>query len=197
WPGNPNETVPALSIDSVAVDNTFWHGVTISALSGKAFDSGSGSTYPEQILNSTVTNVGDSADLNRIGILLQNINDNQDLHPGEAVNCVVSNTGVGIATKAFGATGIGDFENRNAAHNGATFSLNTVNNAAFRAYDIEFAFRDLNGGNIANFDPGNNAVGAYVNYGRPLFSGFISNGAKIGILVQNTTLTNAVIPIVG
>jgi hypothetical protein len=191
--GNPNETVPALHIADVAVDNTFWHGITISALADKAFDSGSGSVHAEQVVNSTVNNVGDVKDANRIGILLQNINDTQTGWIGNAQGTTVSNVGIGIKTAAFGSSP--DFENRNAAHNGSQLALNTVNNAVLRAYDVDFAFRTGHIGNVANFTAGNNAVGLYVNHSRTIMTGFEVNGAKIGVHVQNSLFSNEIRPV--
>ncbi len=183
-PVNGNRSIPAIHIDGVAVDNVAWHGITISARGGESFgESGTGL----EVVNSTVDNVGgNTKTADHIGILLQNLDNSPNTPDANSISNVVSNVGVGVKTGAFGDTSYADFAK---ARSKAGIALTTVNDAAVRAFDIEFSDGGMSElGNVANFtDPNNNAVGLYINYGNPLINGFEINGAKIGVQIENAT----------
>ncbi|REK11217.1 MAG: hypothetical protein DWQ37_14910, partial [Planctomycetota bacterium] len=179
---NQQRSIPALRFQNVTVDNTFWHGITLAAPQGKVYgESGTGL----DIQDATVNNVGNGADLNRIGILGLNL-DNSPLTPSSNVlNSTVNGAGVGVSLKVFGPPF--DFADNDGARSKAGVSLTTVNNATFRAFEIEFSDgQEANLGNVANWTGANNATGIYLNYGAPLLSQFLINGAKIGMHVQNS-----------
>jgi len=98
WRDKPLESVPDIDIDNVAVDNVFWHGITISPLDGHTYDTGDDSPFDLQIQNSRVTNVGQVGlqTLDRIGILMNNINDSRDDLPGNLIRNTITNAGVGF-----------------------------------------------------------------------------------------------------
>src|SRR5262249_34439645 len=100
-PDRPRASVPSLDINNVAVSNVYWHGITLSPLFNFNFDSGEEENFNLQIQNSTVTNVGDVKDANRIGVLIQNLNDeNQSM--GNAVGLKITNAGVGVQSSPWG-----------------------------------------------------------------------------------------------
>ncbi len=181
-----NRSIPNLLIDNVTVENVFYHGITLSALGGQQFGQ---STTSLSVDNAVVNNVGDvgNQDVSRVGILIQNLDNNPFDAPnnGNVRFSTVSNAGVGIMSNAFGNK---TYASQNGARNLTGMVFNTVNNAVLRAYHIEFN----DGGesyinNIANFSPGNNATGVYINHSRIAANSFVINGAKIGVHIQNNS----------
>ena len=57
--------------------------------------------------------------------------------------------------------------------------------------DIFLGFED----NLAKFtNPANNATGLYINHSQPVIAGYVSDGAKIGLYIQNTTFDKLAFP---
>jgi hypothetical protein len=164
----PNRSRPAIAVLSVTVDNVWYHGITISAAKGQNFGRDDGG--PElEVGNSIVNNVGDvpaNQGANHIGILMQNLDDYNTGDPGgapatpggNAYGNTINNAGIGLASNAYGTR---SWNSRANARNDTTYSLNTVNNPVTEAYRMEF----LSGGdfiaNVANFSPGNTAIGIH------------------------------------
>jgi hypothetical protein len=182
-------------IVGVTVKNAWWHGITLSGLSGQTIGQNS-------VVNATVIGIGPagSQDLNRIGIQIQN-NDN-----GEIVDSKVTNAGVGMASGIFGP---GTFGQTNAARNESGMRGNTVTDAVQRAYSVAFQdgqidlnFLILPGSQFVGFDNNravntgaNNAIGLYINHSQPVVAGFVATGPKIGVKVENTTTVDFLLPI--
>ena len=191
---------PNLKIDHVTVDNLFYHGITLSARAGESFGTASGSNL--HIDNAIVNNVGDAGnqDASRIGILVQNLNDNPFASPlnGSVRFSTVTNAGVGIESTAFGTRTFGSTAG---ARNRAGLISNTVSNAVTRAYHIEFqdngSQRAATRGNLATFSGVNTAVGLYLNQSQALIDGFTITGAQIGVQVQNSPPTSAKVSSLG
>ncbi len=189
-PGGPagNRSVPGLLVDTVTADNTYWHGLTLSALANQSFGSTNGSTGPRiNISNSRVNNVGlaGGQDANRIGILLQNMDNSPT--PGNASFDIVNNAGVGIQLDAFGANKI--LGSAGTARNKGSVTENVVNNAVLRGIDLEFWDSTGNSSSnvINNVAGANSAVGIYFNHGNILMTTNTVNGSLIGLQVQNTS----------
>ena len=189
-PGGPagNRSVPGLDIDGVTADNTYWHGLTLSALANHSFGTQALINGAKiNISNSKVNNVGPSGsqDLNRVGILLQNL-DNSPTQ-GNASFDIVSNAGVGIKLDAFGANRV--IGSASGARNRGSLAYNTVNNAVVRGLDLEFwDHTDVASQNTVNNVAGSNsAVGIYINHGEMLMLADTVNGSLIGLQVQNTS----------
>ncbi len=188
----PQESVPSLLIQNVEVDNVFWHGITISALADQTFDTGPSEDHDLTIKNATVTNVGDVADLNRVGILMQNVNDNNhDETLGVSVHgniqyAAVTGASVGIKTAPWGSNmGFGSAAGGN---NQARVTFATVSEAKLRGYEIDFGSRREYQGLVAQWAAPSNATGVYVNRSRAVLSGLTVTNAKIGVHVQNSLL---------
>ena len=196
--GDPNsggdnqaaQSAPDLLIENVEVDNTFWHGITISPLANQTFDSGPNEAINLTIRNTTVNNVGDVKDVNRIGILMQNFTDQTDnglrKPSGNAQNVTVSNVGVGLKTAPWGDNP--NYGNDHTATNRARVIVASVSEAAVYAYDIELASDSEYTGLSATWASPSNATGVYANYGTPQLGGLIVTNAKIGVHVQNAPL---------
>ncbi len=185
-----------ITIHNVTVTNTWWHGITLSGLSGT-------NIRTNRISNVTVSNVGEvgSRDLNRIGILLQN-------HDGGDVrDSSVSDVGVGIETGVLGPASFGD---NSLSRNRTGILRNTVTDAVQRAYSvtnadgqIDLSFILSSDAQFTGFDankaiytsPANSGTGLYLNHSQPVVIGYESINAKIGALIENTTVDNLLLPI--
>ncbi len=158
---------PKLFIQSVTVQNAWYHGITFSGPTGTNFDE-DGSGAHNEVANSIVTNVGDAGNqgFNHVGIMIMNVDDYDTGDPGgapaskggNAYDNVVSNAGIGIGNNAYGTRG---WSSDDAAQNDSTYSFNTVNNPVVAAY-----YREFNNGNdfinnVATFAPGNTAIGIW------------------------------------
>ncbi len=187
---NANESAPALFINDVHVNNTFWHGITLSPLENQVFDTGQDQKLQLTIRDAVVDNVGDVKDANRIGILLQNINDqtNNGLRKpsGNVQNATISNVGIGLKTAPWGDSP--SYNSDSTATNKARVIIASVSEAAVYAYDLELASKTEYTGLSATWASPSNATGVYVNQGIPQLGGLIVTNAKIGIHVQNAPL---------
>ncbi len=87
---------------------------------------------------------------------------------------------------ASGVLGTRSWNNTAAARNDTSMSFNTVNNASLEGFRVEF----LSGGdfvsNVANFSPGNTAIGVRAIHADVTMATFTSNGAKIGIKIDDS-----------
>ncbi|MEX0679308.1 MAG: hypothetical protein WD063_19685 [Pirellulales bacterium] len=187
-----NETNPNLNIDGVTVRNTRQTGITVSPLINQTYDTGPDEPLALNIFNSTVENVGPAGtkDATRIGILMQNINDNQDATGGNMVSNTVSNVGVGIKMGYFGTL---DFGNQNAANNGAYAVISEVDDADVYAYWIQAAREAANLGLLAT--GGADGTGFFLDNSRlDGGTGFVSTGYKIGVHVQDSSFAADITP---
>ncbi len=147
-----NRTLAKLYINEVTVDNTWWHGITMSANSGQQY--GQNALKQNVVANATVRNVGDSGNqgANHIGILLQNIDNFDDAGGGIPFGnlrfSTVVNAGTGAQSSTYGQTEYGGndhAENRttfsfNMFLNNVTAGLKTVNNADSDIIQNVFSF---------------------------------------------------------
>ncbi|MEX0677613.1 MAG: hypothetical protein WD063_11095 [Pirellulales bacterium] len=188
-----NETNPNLNIDGVTVRNTRQTGITVSPLIDQTYDTGSGELLALNIFNSTVENVGPAGtkDATRIGILMQNANDNQTATAGNITGCTVSNVGVGIKQGYFGTL---DFGNQNAANNGSFATQSEVDDADVYAYWIQAAREEDNLGLIAT-GGASTGTGFFLDHSRlDGGTGWVSTGYGIGVLVQDTNFAQDITP---
>ena len=170
----------------------------------RAAESGSGDAFSSlYVKNATVSNIGPSGlqDANRIGILMQNIDN------GELTSNTVSDVGVGIETGTGGANQMYDGNDATQGRNNSGILKNMVSDATTYGYAV------INGdasagldslltpsapftGFSANFGdwtdmPGNTAVAIYINHSQPLITGGNFRGAQVGLEVQNTSTNDA------
>jgi hypothetical protein len=197
-PEGTNTSVPDLLVQDVEVRNVFWHGITISPLQDRTFDPGSGETENLIIRDSIVDDVGDTKDINRVGILMQNITD----QTSGSINLIitsqpniyfntVSNVGVGVRTTYFGTL---VYDNQNAATNRAVMATNDVFQANVYGFDIDGGSEDFYVGNNATNSGGLLDVGTGFNIRNsdPVFSGLHISGFHIGIHGQDVNTYDAV-----
>ncbi len=181
--GGAGSSIPDISIDNVSVSNAYWHGVTISALQDLAFDPGSAENYNLQITNSQISDIGDVKDVNRVGVLLQNLTD-EDNSMGNARYVTVTNAGVGFKSNAYGSSPV--FGQNHGATNRSYLRYDTAIDPVVYGFDVNFADRsDSYGWHVSVSNPANTAVGVHLNYARSQLVGAVITGAKIGVEVQN------------
>ncbi len=186
--GGAGSSIADLSIDNVSVSNAYWHGVTISALQDLAFDPGSEENYNLQITNSQISDIGDVKDVNRVGVLLQNLTDENN-SMGNARYVTVTNAGVGFKSNAYGSSPV--FGQNHGATNQSYLRYVTAVDPVVRGIDVEFANRtDAYGWTVTQSNPANTAVGVYLNYARSQLVGATITGAKIGVQVQNAPVAS-------
>ena len=189
-PNRPRSSNPRLDFDNLAISNVYWHGATISPLFNHTFDTGA-DNLDLQIRNSTITNVGDVKDVNRIGVLIQNLNDEREVI-GNIRDVTITNVGVGVKSAPFGDNNAGTFGDENTANNRAFIRTVTVNNPAVYGFAVYDASRtDAARWKVTHSDPNNNAVGVYLNRSRSLLIGATITGLKTGVQVQNSPLAVA------
>ncbi len=204
--GNPVDSVATrtranIAVQDVAVSNVYFHGITLSALAGEQWGTNNGAG--QNVDRAIVTNVGDVDGLHtqnekHVGILIQNVDNGPFGAPadGNIRYSTVTNAGTGIKTGVFGTA---SYNSQAAARIRAGMIQNTVIDAVKRGYEMDF----MDGseglrGNVATFNNlSNNAEGVYLNHSRALLTGFVINGAKVGIHVQNTPLTGSEVVILG
>ncbi len=190
-PNRPRNSVPALDYDNLAISNVYWHGATISPLFNHSFDSGNNENFNLQIRNSTITNVGDTKDVNRIGVLLQNLTD-ENASGGNVANTTITNVGVGVKTAPFGDNNAGTFGDSNTANNQSYIrNVTVVNPEVYGIAVYDGSRTDANRWKITHSNAANNAVGVYLNRSRSLLVGATITGLKIGVQVQNSPLSVA------
>ena len=187
-------------MQTVTVNDTFWHGITISALSGESFGNPTGLglnvTMNPNLANSSGISPGvsvnfvgpaGSQDANRIGILLQNTD------KGVVDGALVYGEGVGIETNAFGP---GAFGQSTGARNHGGVEYSTVTDAVVAGYSFNYADGLGNASpgftgfatDLATFtNPANTAIGIYLNHSETQLMEDTVNGAHIGVKVQNTS----------
>ncbi len=188
--GHLNASVPQLEIDNVNVTNTYWHGVTISPLFNRNFDTGEDENFNLNVSNSSISNVGIVQDSNRIGVLLQNLNDEEDTNVGNARNLTISNVGVGIKSAPYGDNNAGTYGDSNRASNQSYIRFVTVNDPVVTGFEIIDGSRtDSQGWKAIFSNPVNNGTGISLNRSRSAMGGAIITNAKIGVHVQNSPLS--------
>lgn len=205
-----NETEPWIEIDGVTVKNVFWHGITLSARADESFNPGgdnpNNNAEVETALivhNSTVMNVGDVKDLNRIGILVQNISDAKEYAEDDPKNHTllsdtIDNVGIGIKQSPYGTSvfyqdgdpgwAFGEFK-ENGPNNGASAILSKVSNAAGIAFDLEYGHRGTGGvwqGLVATDPSTATGTGFFILHNKGAGVGYVSDGYNIGLHVQDT-----------
>jgi hypothetical protein len=196
----PNRSTPTLRVENVLVENTFWHGITISALAGKQFGPvGTGRWI--SISNCVVQNVGAAASqgYDKVGILLQNIDDGEVygfpdyfvLPEGSIFQCTINKAGVGAATRLFG-----NHDVNNGAYSRSTVAFTTVNNAVM--IGIEYTQNEDEANckmNVINFAPGNNAIGLLIeNSAAARYSKNTITNAHVGVKIVNSSLSDKTMP---
>jgi hypothetical protein len=183
----PNRSEELDLVQNVLVENVFWRGIVFSAPSGKQFGM-SGTSAQNQVINSTVNNVGPngSQDYDRVGILVMNVDNYPNESPsagaipaGNILNCVVNNAGVGAALRTFGP-----YDQNNGARNKGAISYTTVNSAV--TIGIETSNRD-SGAVKANTITGSSAVGLQIsNSSTNSYSTITITGATVGVKVLDS-----------
>jgi hypothetical protein len=200
--GRPNRSIALCLVQNVVVENTFWHGITFSALSGKQFGM-SGSAAQNQVINSTVNNVGPagSKDYDRVGILVMNVDNYPNEDPGlgavpagSVLNCTINNAGVGAALRTFGA-----YDQNNGARNQGAINYTTVNNAA--TIGIEYSNNDGGVGkvNTISLASGSTAIGMQIsNSSTGRYSNNTISNALIGVKILDSRYSGGLgFPVLG
>jgi hypothetical protein len=190
-----NSSVPNLLIQRVDVRNTYWTGITVSALANRSFDTGAGEASNLTIRDSKVDNVGDTKDTNRVGILVQNFTDQTSggvnlliTQTPNVFRNTISNVGVGVRTTSFGSNfnwpdGDGAPQ-ENGATNRTSVAAITVNQAEVFAFDMINAGEEFAVGLTANYTGSNNATGVNINNSEQVYTGLNISGYKIGFHAQ-------------